>query len=61
MSDRPFFITQGIIVSAIVLLSLSFSGCEVIGDIFKAGLWVGIIVVVLIIAGIAAIVRMLRK
>ena len=27
-----------------------FSSCEVIGDIFKAGVWVGVIVVVGIIA-----------
>jgi hypothetical protein len=27
-----------------------FSSCEVIGDIFKAGMWVGILVVVGIIA-----------
>jgi hypothetical protein len=34
----------------IVLVALSSSGCEAIGAIFKAGVWVGVIVVVLIIA-----------
>jgi uncharacterized membrane protein YkvI len=35
-----------------VLLSLStvaLTGCEVIGDIFKAGVWVGVLLVILVI------------
>jgi uncharacterized membrane protein YkvI len=35
-----------------VLLLLSFvvlTGCEVIGDIFKAGVWVGVVLVMLVI------------
>jgi hypothetical protein len=40
---------------AIVYISLSFllllfSGCEIVGDIFKTGVGVGVIIVVLIIA-----------
>ena len=39
------------IFTLIALISVfSLSGCEVIGDIFQAGVWVGIIVVVGIIA-----------
>jgi hypothetical protein len=34
----------------IVLLAMTFSGCEVIGGIFKAGMWVGIIMAVFIVA-----------
>jgi hypothetical protein len=35
----------------VVLLSalLTLSGCEIIGDIFKAGVWVGIILVLVIV------------
>lgn len=33
----------------LILLTL-LSGCELVGDIFEAGLWVGVIIVVLIIA-----------
>ena len=29
------------------------AGCQVIGDIFKAGVWVGAILVILVIGGIA--------
>jgi hypothetical protein len=32
-----------------VLLATLFSSCEVIGGIFKAGMWSGIIIVVLVI------------
>jgi hypothetical protein len=39
------------IFSIVTMLSvlLSLSSCQIIGDIFKAGVWVGIIVVVGII------------
>ena len=35
---------------AALITAFALPGCEVIGDIFEAGLWVGIIVVVGIIA-----------
>ncbi|MDQ3019350.1 MAG: hypothetical protein M3R36_02090 [Bacteroidota bacterium] len=41
--------------------SLIFSGCEFIGDIFKAGIWVGIIVIIAIIAVIAFVVKLFSK
>ena len=47
-------------VLLLVVLALSVSGCEVIGGIFKAGLWVGIIVVVLIVGIIGFIAAKLR-
>ena len=45
----------------IVFGSVLFAGCEVIGDIFKAGFVVGIVIVVVIIALIFGVVRMFRK
>lgn len=44
----------------LVLLSGSMimTGCELAGDIFKAGIWVGVIIVVLIIA---LFIRLFRK
>jgi hypothetical protein len=40
-----------LIITSIILIlsSFLFSGCEIIGDIFKAGVWVGVILVVAII------------
>lgn len=40
--------------------SFLLSGCEAIGDIFKAGLWVGVIIVVLIIALVLWLIRKMR-
>ena len=34
----------------IVLLAMTVAGCEVVGGIFKAGMWVGIIMAVLVVA-----------
>lgn len=44
---------------ALVLLGMSASGCEVVGGIFKAGVWVGALAVVAVIMVIVfAITRM---
>lgn len=34
----------------IVLLAMTLTGCEVVGGIFKAGMWVGIVMAVVIVA-----------
>lgn len=50
-----------IIINLILLLSVvSYPGCEFIGDIFKAGIWVGIIIVIAIIAVITLIIKMFK-
>jgi len=41
----------------ISFLSILLSGCSVVEGIFKAGVWVGILVVVVIIAIILLIIR----
>ena len=33
----------------LVISTMTLAGCEVIGDIFEAGVWVGVILVVLVI------------
>lgn len=35
---------------ALAPLALSLNGCAVIGDIFKAGVWVGVLAVFIVIA-----------
>ena len=37
-------------ITALVLLGMSTAGCEVVGGIFKAGFWVGVIAVVAVLA-----------
>lgn len=44
----------------LLLFALSLSGCEIIGDIFAAGFWVGIIVVIAVIALIVWLVAKVR-
>ena len=47
--------------SLLVVMAATFSSCEAIGDIFQAGMWAGIIVVVVIVAVIIWIFNRLRK
>ena len=44
-----------------ILIVTTLSSCEVIGDIFEVGVWVGIIIVVAVIALIWWIVSRFRK
>ncbi len=39
------------------VVAVGLTGCELIGDIFKAGIWVGIILVVGIIALVLFLIR----
>ena len=33
----------------LLLFTVTLNGCEVIGDIFKAGVWTGVLLVILVI------------
>jgi hypothetical protein len=46
---------------AILALAISSAGCELIEGVFKAGMWVGIILVVLVVGGIMLLVGRLRR
>jgi len=41
----------------IVLLAVTVAGCQVVGGIFKAGFWVGIVIAAVIVIGIFALLR----
>ena len=45
----------------LLVIVTTLSSCEVIGEIFKAGVWVGIIVVVLIVGIILWVIGKARK
>jgi hypothetical protein len=45
----------------LLLLAMTASGCEIIGGIFKAGIWVGAIVVILIVVLVMWIAGKARK
>jgi hypothetical protein len=40
----------------VVLLAVTFTGCAAIAGIFKAGVWTGIILAVIIVVVVAALV-----
>ena len=61
MSNKAYYISQTVFALALVTVTTSLAGCGMIGGIFKAGLWVGVIMVVLVVAVIAGIMRMMRK
>ena len=44
-------------VLLIVLLAVTVAGCEVVGGIFKAGVWVGIVIAAVIVVGLVALLR----
>ena len=44
----------------LVTASMTLAGCEAIGDIFKAGAWVGALFVVFVIAIVAFIAAKIR-
>ncbi len=48
------------LLALLVLFTLTLSGCELIGDIFKAGVWVGVVLVLVVVAIIGWIVAKSR-
>jgi hypothetical protein len=51
---------SSILLAALFLIT-ALSGCEVIGDIFKAGMWSMFIIIVLVVLLIFWIIRKFRK
>lgn len=45
---------------AVLLLAMASAGCEVVEGIFRAGVWVGVIMVVLVLALVGWIATRLR-
>jgi|GEM_PF-1970654 len=56
-----YYLAQGATIGVLVLLGFTAAGCEVIGDIFKAGIWVGIIIVAAVVFGIMLLLRMFKS
>ena len=46
---------------ALVVVPLGLSGCAVIGDIFKAGVWVGVVVVVGLVVLVGGAMTMMKR
>lgn len=52
--------SNGILLAAIFLIT-ALSGCEVIGDLIEFGVWVGVIIVVAVVALIWWIIRKFKR
>ena len=51
---------QAFLSLAAILLMVTMSGCELIGDIFQAGMWFALIIVAIVIILILWIIRKIR-
>lgn len=47
--------------SLLALLAVTLTSCEVIGDIFKAGMWTAVIIIVLVVLIIGWIISKFRR
>ncbi|HEX8357195.1 MAG TPA: hypothetical protein VF610_07285 [Segetibacter sp.] len=45
----------------VALLMVTLTSCEALGDVFKAGMWIGVIIVVAVIALVLWLLRKIRK
>ena len=60
LTDKRF--TSRLILLTLLSFSLlSFTSCQLIGDIFRAGIWTGIILVVLVVAIIIYVIAKIGK
>lgn len=46
-------------ILTLFLFTTTFTGCSVIGDIFEAGLWAGVILVVLVVVLVIWLIKKL--
>jgi uncharacterized membrane protein YkvI len=56
----PQWLIRVLMLALVVVASVAASGCEAIGDIFKAGVWVGALFIVVIIAIVGVIAAKIR-
>ncbi len=58
MEKYPTGVLRG---SLILFLALITTGCEAVGSIFEAGLWVGVILVMIVLGIVGFIVTKMRR
>jgi hypothetical protein len=44
----------------LVVLGVSLAGCEVVGGIFKAGIWVGALTVIVVVVGLVFVIAKVK-
>jgi hypothetical protein len=49
------------LLALLLVLTVASGGCEIVGGIFRAGLWVGIILVTILVVAVLWLVGKLRR
>lgn len=52
---------QAYFFAFMLILTMTLSSCDVIGDIFQAGMWTAVIIIVIVIALIMWLLRKIRR
>jgi hypothetical protein len=60
MYKNGYYITQFFVLLMLVLISMSAAGCDVIGGIFKAGMWTAVILIVILIGLVMLAMRFFK-
>lgn len=60
-SKQKNSVMKNLSITGLLLLILSISSCQIIGGIFKAGAFVGVLAVVIVIVVLLGIISMFRK
>jgi hypothetical protein len=60
MYKNGYYMAQGVFVMILVLLSMTAAGCDVIGGIFKAGMWTAVILIIVVVGLITLLVRLFK-
>ncbi|HTM29910.1 MAG TPA: hypothetical protein VL263_01320 [Vicinamibacterales bacterium] len=58
MNSAPLIHARFVLL--LVLVALASGGCELAGDIFKAGMWVGVLAVVVVVGLVLFLVSRMR-
>ena len=52
---------QGYFFALMMVMMVTFSSCDLIGGVFKAGMWAAVIIIVLVILVITWLFRKMRR
>ncbi|WP_197088575.1 hypothetical protein [Rufibacter radiotolerans] len=52
---------QAYFVALMAVLTMTLSSCDIVGDIFEAGMWTSVIIIVLVILLILWLFRKIRR
>jgi uncharacterized membrane protein YkvI len=55
------WLSRSLLMALLVVTSMTVAGCEVIGDIFQAGVWVGGLLVVIIVVAVGFVAAKMRS